>query len=131
MATKNTEPIVQQLRYYGTGNSKNIPDDNSWIGISTEENAPKAYDLLANYGSAVKLGIQTLPGVRFFISSNNLSNGIIIDHTGVYELDLRNTTTTISNLYFDAASLQRIDEIDNACIIVDLLCNPKQGAVNS
>ena len=82
-----------------------------------------ADDLLAKYGAAVKIGIQTLPGIKFYISDSNLSNGIIIDHTGVYELDLRNTTTAISNLRFDAASLSRIDEVDNASLIVDVLCN--------
>jgi len=49
----------------------------------------------------------------------------------VYELDLRNTNTTISKLYFDGSSLDRISEVDNASLIVDVLCNSGEGTVNS
>lgn len=130
MATTNIEPLVYQLRYYSADNEKNIPSDpNKWVGLSND--LTKSQDLLTNYGAAIKLGIQTLPGVRFFISGNNFTDGIIIDHTGIYDLDLRNTNTAISNLYFDVASLARIDSVDNASIIIDLLCNPKDGTVNA
>lgn len=130
MANANTvEPLVYQFRYYGAENPKNYPVGRSWIG--TAQDGTYFKDILEDYGAAIKIGIQTLPGVRFFISNSNLTDPIIIDHTGVYELDLRNTTTTISNLYFDPVSLARIDEIDNASLIVDVLCNPKDGTVNS
>ena len=133
MASKNSvEPIIYQFRFYGTDNENNVPnDENFWLGQAGDINSSKTKDLLSNYGAAVKIGIQTLPGVRFHISNSNFSNGIIIDHTGVYELDLRNTTTSISNLFFDIDSLNRINEIDNASLIVDILYNPKDGAVNS
>ena len=104
MATATVEPIVKQLRYYGFDNALNVPqEDNSWMNLSTD-GVNKA-DLLTSFGAAVKIGIQTLPGVRFFINEQSNNDGIIIDHTGVYELDLRNTTTAVNNLYFDAASL--------------------------
>lgn len=128
MATNKVDPVVYQFRYYGSANENNYPDGNSWIGLTDNSSAPK--NLLTGHGAAVKIGIQTLPGIKFSIGSS-FSNSIIIDHTGVYELDLRNTTTTISNLSFDAASIARIDEIDNASIIVDVLCNPEDGTVNS
>ena len=127
--TSQVEPKVYQFRYYGLDNEKNSPNgENAWIGLSSDSTRPS--NLLADYGSAVKIGIQTLPGVKFYISSN-FSNGIIIDHTGVYELDLRNTNTTISKLYFDGSSLDRISEVDNASLIVDVLCNSGEGTVNS
>ena len=118
-------PVVHQFRYYGVmkGND-NVPQYPE-IWAKTENN-----DLLTGYGPAVKIGIQTLPGVKFYISDNATSKGIIIDHTGVFELDLRNTTTTIGNLYFDPSSLARIDEVQNASIIVDVLCNASEGTVN-
>ena len=128
MAVGINEPIVYQFRYYGAASNKNQPEGNAWIGLSDDASAHK--DLLTNCGSAVKIGIQTLPGITFHISSSGFGNGIIIDHTGVYDLDLRNTNTTISSLYFDAKSIARIDEIDNASIIVDVLCNPNNGMVN-
>lgn len=132
MATEQVNQKVYQLRYYNTGNSNNYPKDdeeNSWWGQTSDTTAAK--NLLTNFGSAVKIGIQTLPGVKFYLNDITTAMPIIIDHTGVYELDLRNTTTSISHLYFDLESLKRINEMDNASIIVDILCNPSQGTVNS
>lgn len=116
----NSSSSVFQFRYYGAKNPKNVPANTEWIG--SDSNGEEVLDLLNSQGiSAVKIGIQTLPGVKFYL--NKLGSGIIIDHTGVYELDLRNTTTTVSTLYFDPESLARIEEIDNASIIVDVLSN--------
>lgn len=123
------EPIVRQFRYYGSTSDKNEPEGNSWIGLT--DDSARTKNLLTDYGSAVKIGIQTLPGIKFFLSNGSFRTGIIIDHTGVYELDLRNTNTTISELYFDVESIYRIDEVDNASLIVDVLYNSKDGTVNS
>lgn len=123
MAT--SKPDVIQLRYYGLDNPKNTPSNSLWAGIDLKENVSK--NLLSNYGPAKKIGIQTLPGVIFYLNNLDLTNGIIVDHTGVYELDLRNTTTAITGLYFNIKSLARIDEIDNASIIVDILYQSNQG----
>jgi hypothetical protein len=113
------KPDVIQLRYYGLKNDKNTPDDSTWVGVDSKGNVSK--NLLSNYGPAKKIGIQTLPGVIFYLNNLDLTNGIIVDHTGIYELDLRNTTTAITGLFFNVKSLTRIDEIDNASIIVDIL----------
>lgn len=118
-------PIVYQFRYYGV-----MDDSNNFPQYPATWAKTDSFDLLSGRGSAVKLGIQTLPGVKFYISDNAVSRGIIIDHTGVFELDLRETTTTIGSLYFDPASLARIDEVDNASIIVDVLCNSPEGGIN-
>ena len=118
-----TKPLVTQLRYYGIGNEKNIPlgeADGYWInGINTE--TKKMKNLLQDLGSAIKIGIQTLPGTIFYLSD---TNRIIIDHTGIYELDLTDTTTTINTLFFDPKSLAMISQIDNASLIVDILYYP-------
>lgn len=127
--TSKVEPVVYQFRYYGSDSTKNYPEGTSWVGLSSD--ATRGDNLLNNYGAAIKIGIQTLPGIKFHLSDSHSSSGIIIDHTGIYELDLRNTNTTISTLWFDPDSISRIDEIDNASIIVDVLCNPKDGTVSS
>ena len=119
------KPDVIQLRYYGLNNDKNTPDDSTWVGVDSKGNVSK--NLLSNYGPAKKIGIQTLPGVIFYLNNLDLTNGIIVDHTGIYELDLRNTTTAITGLFFNVKSLTRIDEIDNASIIVDILYQNNQG----
>lgn len=119
------KPDVIQLRYYGLDNNKNTPDNSTWVGVDSKGNVSK--NLLSNYGPAKKIGIQTLPGVIFYLNNLDLTNGIIVDHTGIYELDLRNTTTAITGLFFNVKSLTRIDEIDNASIIVDILYQSNQG----
>lgn len=122
--TVNNSPSVYQFRYYGAKNSKNVPGNLEWIGSNSD--ASETLDLLgASKISAIKIGIQTLPGIKFCL--NHWGSNITIDHTGVYELDLRNTNTTISSLYFDAESLARIEEIDNASIIVDVLGSSNQA----
>lgn len=125
-----TKPLVTQLRYYGIGNEKNIPSgesDGYWInGINTETNKMK--NLLQDFGSAIKIGIQTLPGTVFYLSD---TNKIMIDHTGIYELDLTDTTTTINTLFFDPKSLAMISQIDNASLIVDILYYPNEGGENT
>lgn len=126
MAT--AKPLVAQLRFYNHDNEKNIPSDvNKWINAN--EDSTERYNLLSSYGAVVKLGIQALPGTKFYLNNNNIQQGIIINHTGVYELDLRNVTTTIGSLYFDPKSLAIVDSIDNASIIVDILYNPGEGTV--
>ena len=115
-----TAPKIGQLRFYGIGNSKNFPIEdtekhiNPWGGVED-----KRTNLLSDYGNAIKIGIQSLPGTKFYL--NSLEDGIILDHTGVYELDLTNTSTTISYLSFDPDSLKRISDINNAVLIIDIL----------
>lgn len=118
------QPEVKQFRYFNSASEKNIP--------SIEENDKWKTNLLAGaYESVIKLGIQTLPGTKFYLNNNRTTEGIIIDHTGVYELDLRNIATVIHALAFDSASLAIIDAIDNANIIVDILYNNTEGTVTS
>ena len=123
------QPAVKQFRYYNNTSSLNTP---STIDTGTEENPnPWLTNILEGYNSVIKIGIQTLPGTVFFLNDNLNTDGIIIDHTGVYELDLRNLSTVIYSLKFDGPSLAAIDAIDNANIIVDILYNNIEGTVNS
>lgn len=114
------QPIVTQMRYYGIGNSENFPStEGYWYN---GENLSEIKNLLSDYGPAIKIGIQTLPGTVFHL--NDSSDKIILDHTGIYELDLRDTTTTINTLFFEPLSLLAISSIDNASLIVDILYYP-------
>lgn len=125
-----SKPIIKQFRYFGVGNDKNVPDEEPlWINGIIDNTTLEKKNLLSGCGSAIKIGIQGLPGTIFYLN-NNTPRGIVIDHTGVYELDLRNTTTTIDTLFFSPISLQNISKIDNASLIIDVLCYPSDGAVN-
>ena len=118
--TVQNDGFINQFRYYSTGNNDNKPiNDSVWTSNLLTE------------GPAIKIGIQALPGTKFFIGSTRLDSGIIIDHTGVYELDLSNTTTQIGNLYFDEESLATTSFVDSASIIVDTLQISSSGMVNS
>lgn len=111
---------ITQFRHYGFQNEKNSPNDESiW-----EKN------LFEGYNGIIKIGIQTLPGVEFSLNQSTNNNKIIIDHTGVFELDLSKTNAVISTLRFTPESMIRIDEVDNANIIVDILYSSYSEAVN-
>ena len=51
----------------------------------------------------------------------------MLDHTGIYELDLTDTTTSIKTLYFDWESLSTINRVNNTPLIVDILCYEKDS----
>ena len=112
MATSDLK--VTQFRYYDFQHQKNIPSSGDNEDIWGD-------NLLKKYTGVIKIGIQTLPGVEFSLSDSIDNNKIIIDHTGVFELDLSKTNAVISHLYFTPESIIRINEVENANIIVDIL----------
>lgn len=107
---------IMQYRFYGDDNSKNYPDlitsSKLISGTAFEDNFP-----------ITQLGIQTLPGTKFYLNEGNTP--IIIGSTGIYELDLEGLTE-INNLSFDARSLKRINEVDSAYLIIDMICGEKE-----
>ena len=110
---------VRQYRYYGEdGNSyprKNQPQGE--INIETLSEGTVFFSE-ENLGSIIPLGIQTLPGTKFYI--NNAKKPIIVGATGIYELEL-NGVSEIKNLRFAKEDLQIIDNLANAYLIVDAL----------
>lgn len=68
-----------------------------------------------------QLGIQALPGTKFYL--NESSDPIIIGATGIYELDLHEKSV-ISALHFDPESIQTIKKsltTGNGFLIVDIV----------
>lgn len=68
-----------------------------------------------------QLGIQALPGTKFYL--NESQDPIIIGATGIYELDLHEKST-ISALHFDPDSIRTINEamsIGTGYLIVDIV----------
>ena len=100
---------VIQYRYYGDGNSNNYPNDLKAANLG--ENG----SLFA--GKIIKqIGIQTIPGVKFYINAGKYP--IEIGSTGVYELSLNNLVD-ITQLSFTKDSLAMIDGI--GYLIIDIL----------
>ena len=112
---------VKQFRYYQDPSNKstagssaktlpNYPD-----GLSAKSLTSGA--AFKNYPSIIQLGIQALPGTKFYV--NGGYNPVIIGSTGIYELDL-NGLSEITNLYFSQASIQAIED-SSTSLIIDIL----------
>ena len=110
---------IKQYRYY----KESDPDKNqpaslvkaALIDGSVFEN-PSCFPI-------VQLGIQALPGTKFYL--NNSIEPIVIGYTGIYELDLDNQAEIIK-LTFNKTSMDLIDENPNGYLIVDVLYEDNQ-----
>lgn len=105
--------MIMQFRYYGDNDTRNQP---------TSVKKKDLFDgkIFSGYLPITKLGIQTLPGTKFYL--NNSTSPIIVGYTGIYEIDLTNIST-INSLSFDISSLRAIEGNSNAYLIIDILCN--------
>lgn len=105
---------VKQFRYY----SEDIENINSNYPSNINKQSLVAGNIFANYMPISKLGIQSIPGTKFYL--NNSSSPIIIGNTGIFELDL-NKQVEIIALRFDAKSIQFINDNFNAYLIIDII----------
>lgn len=67
------------------------------------------------------MGIQALPGTKFYLNDINALNRepIIIGRTGIFELSLNQAK--INSIAFDEKSMETINTNENAYLIVDIL----------
>ena len=109
MADKK-EYIIKQFRYFKAGDSRNSPEaDAIWIYSPDVENDEERKHLFSDInGGVVKLGIQGLPGTIFYVNENTLDQGIIIDHTGVYELDLKDKLSKENETIYVACEGEKV-----------------------
>ena len=113
---------LMQFRYYGnSSDGKNYPSaitKNSLISgsyfISYKPNAI----------SIASLGIQTLPGVKFYLNNSQV-DPIIIGPSGIYELGI-DENYEITGLQFDKKSLDLIDANSGAYLIIDVVYNVEE-----
>jgi hypothetical protein len=104
---------VKQFRYYSEDNPNNNATKNEFLG--KEESS-----LLKNCSPAIHLGVQTIPGTKIYI--NEMFEGpLIIGASGIYELDLENTTGLITDIKVDPESMNTIASIPTAYIIIDIV----------
>ena len=101
---------VKQIRYYKEGSPNNY-------GEPTYRNLISG-SVFSNYMPILQLGIQTMPGTKFYLNGSN--NPIIIGNTGIYELDLQGLTE-INSLQFEASSVALIKNNESAYLIVDII----------
>lgn len=104
---------IMQFRYYNDeqGNN-NQPEDLNAESLNKGT-------IFAKYLPFTQLGIQALPGTRFFLN-DNIEGPIIIGSTGIYELELEGISK-INSLKFDSKSLKLIADNPNAFLIIDVI----------
>lgn len=102
---------IKQFRYYAPGSDENSPGDLTYQHLQSGS-------AFARYLPILKLGIQGLPGTKFYI--NNSVDPVIIGSTGLYELDLAGNTQ-ITALSFSPTSISEIVNNNNAYLLVDII----------
>ena len=118
---------VTQLRFFGDNNGYLNTADNNAIYHQLGENQPNSLssldlssgDAFIDYTPIVQLGIQALPGTKFTLNAN--LDPIIIGTSGMYELDLVNTSAVLTSLTFDKETLQQINMNPDGYLIIDIV----------
>ena len=140
---------VKQFRYYNDESSYEtevqLPDNNGVLKPTkvSPKNQPSSItlsssiitvtgahyangDAFQNYFPVSQLGIQALPGTKFYL--NEAVDPVIIGATGIYELDLTNGIQ-ISKISFAFDSMEIIKNNDNAFLIVDIIYDDGEATV--
>lgn len=107
---------IGQIRYYGPNNSSSTQKANYPSDLT--RNSLRYGNIFNSVYPIVQLGVQTMPGVKFYV--NNHTTPIIIGATGIYELDV-DGLSNITDIQFDNTSLTMIDNNPNAYLIIDYI----------
>ena len=118
---------IKQFRYFGENHSKNYPvevlnEDGETVDVpGISKNSLYDGSIFNGYTPITQLGIQALPGTTFYLNNDNTrTNPMIIGYTGLYELNLEGIAE-INSISFELESLNRIAQVHNACLIVDIV----------
>lgn len=118
---------IAQFRYFGDKNSSLNSKDKDAIYHQLDGNQPNgltgadlcAGTAFADYTPMVQLGIQALPGTKFNLNTN--LDPIIIGTTGIYELDLTDSSAVITSLTFEQDSIELIQANPDGYLIIDIV----------
>lgn len=118
---------IAQFRYFGDGeigvNAMTQTTLYKHISSNYTEAINKSVladgSIFINYTPIVQLGVQTLPGTKFYLNAN--TDPIIVGSSGIYELDLTSTSTVITSLIFDLSSLELISNNPDGYLIIDII----------
>lgn len=116
--------VLKQFRYYGPEYIEGLtyPADISKEKLSRGDIFFNSPSLMS--ATIASLGIQTIPGVKFYL--NDSVDPIIIGSTGIYELNLTDNYE-ISSLRFDGKSLDLIGSYNgDAYLIIDIVYNTEE-----
>ena len=121
------ERKVIQLRYFGDSNAFLNTNDKDAIYHQLDENQPNnlssldlsSGDAFLDYMPIVQLGIQALPGTKFSLNAG--LDPIIIGTSGMYELDLQNSSAILTSLNFEQNSLEKKKKNPDGYLIIDIV----------
>lgn len=102
---------IKQFRYYSENNEKNYPEIINTDNLSTGS-------IFSQYMPASQIGIQALPGTKFYLNNSYLP--IVIGFTGIYELNIEDFGE-ITSIRFDNESVNKIKINPETYIMVDLI----------
>ena len=123
---------VKQFRYYNdkssevTESKRNQPTTLDGTTTLITSDLYLYGDVFVNHFPVTQLGIQALPGTKFYL--NEAVDPVIIGATGIYELDLTNGIQ-ISKISFAHDSMENIKNNDNAFLIVDIIYDDGEATV--
>lgn len=110
---------VKQFRYYNDKEAeKGTASNNSPAGAEMSKFIDGT--VFADCFPISQLGIQALPGTRVLLNKATDQDYILIGQTGIFELDLDNQTE-ITSICFDKESMEKINAVTNAVLIVDII----------
>ena len=115
---------IKQYRYYNEANdgvTKNQPSKVQDESGEMQDTSYKHYVsglVFGSYFPVLQLGIQALPGTKFYL--NNAVDPIVIGLTGIWEVDL-DGQTEITAIQIDNQSMQNIANNPNAYLIIDVI----------
>lgn len=114
--------VLRQFRYYGSQEtSLNAPSSIDKERLRSGDIFFSSSDVYS--ATIVSLGIQTVPGVQFYL--NDSVDTIIVGSTGIYELNLSDGYE-IKSLRFTQESMELIDHNTSAYLIIDVVYNTEE-----
>ena len=109
---------IEQVRFYS---NKDESQQNQPKGLTS--NRLVSGSIFNEKYPIIQLGIQTLPGVKFYL--NHSLTPIMVGATGIYDLDLEGMTE-INHLCFSAASMNLINANPDSYLIVDFIYDKEE-----
>jgi len=104
---------IKQIRWFGDGDARSYPSTISKSLLQDEE-------YFEQFSPILQLSIHTLPGVQVFF--NKSDEPIYIGHSGVYQLDLQDTSAILWGMKFKEEDLNAIENT-NVGLIIDIMYN--------
>lgn len=118
---------VAQFRFFGDVNTNFNTSDKDVIYHSLDSNQPNGLtasslasgEAFLGYTPIIQLGIQSLPGLKFNLNTN--LDPIIVGASGMYELDLTDSSAALTSLSIEQDSLNLINQNPDGYLIIDIV----------